>query len=708
MLMLLLVAISSIVTVGWISYSSGRDALTAAALNQLTSIRASKKIQIEGFFKTIRNQVSNLAEDRMIVSAMREMAAGFADFKGIEMKPEWNQKLEAFYRNDFLPKVAKVTGQTLRLEAFLPTTTEGRYAQYLYIANNPNPAAERYELKDARDGSTFSAAHVKYQGIISKFCLDFRYDNLMMIDQSGNVVYTFGKSPIFGTNLLDGPYSETIAGDLYRALRKSGTVGEVKVEDFASLASVAGKPAALMGAAVFDGPTQIGVLFLQFPVDEINRVMTDSFGWLQDGLGKTGEVYLAGPDMLMRSRSRLLHENPRLFYQELEDAGYAPDDIDRVRRMGTATLAQPVRTTAVESALAGRTGTAIVRNYRGVQVLAAYAPIYVPGLRWVIVAEMEASEAFAPMIALTYKILISSSTMVLIVTVLAAFLGRRFVQPIFRLLEGAHRLEAGEKDVSIDVGSNDEFADLGVAFNQMAHVLVTTTDALDSRTRERNDLLDNLLPPAASARMKEGQASVIEEYPEISILYANFLSFGQSGLSMAEQSLGMLNDLVVAIDDAAERAGIEKLSSNGATYVACCGLSRERLDHASRTVDFAQDMLQIVRRIRRDRHAHIQVQIGIDSGPATGGVVGRTHFSYYLSGETMSITGILALQCPPDSILVGQQAYSFTGKLYPFVGPMQIIRTGGTSAISAWQLRPTDTKSAAAPSSTETQGVSHV
>lgn len=72
----------------------------------------------------------------------------------------------------------------------------------------------------------------------------------------------------------------------------------------------------------------------------------------------------------------------------------------------------------------------------------------------------------------------------------------------------------------------------------------------------------------------------------------------QSGIAAAEQSLATVNDLVLALDDGAERAGIEKLNGNGLTYVACCGMSRDRLDHA--IIDFAQEMLRIVRRIRRD------------------------------------------------------------------------------------------------------------
>lgn len=711
-LMLLLVAVTSIATVGWVSYSSGEDALRTAALNQLISVRASKKVQIEAFFKTIRNQVSNLADDRMMISALREMTVGFNKFKGTEIKPEWDARLQAFYREDFLPKLAKGTGQTPRFEAFFPTTPEARFAQYLYIASNPNPPVERFELNDARDGSDYSAAHARYHPIFSKFVQDFRYDNLILIDQAGDVVYTFTKSPLFATNLLDGPYSEGNAAALFKSLRRSTNLGEVRVEDFAHTPSAAGKPVGFMGAAVLDGSTQIGVMILQIPVDEINRVMTDNFGWIQDGLGKTGEVYLVGSDRLMRSRSRLLHEDPELFFKQLTRAGYSADDIATVRRFGTATLAQPVRTQSVESALAGKTDIIVNRNYRGVNALTAYAPLYVLGLRWVIVAQIESSEAFAPLTDLTRRIVLSSAIMILIVTALAAYMSRRFVRPIVRLVEGAHRLEAGDRGVNVDVETRDEFADLGASFNHMSKTLTERNELLDIRTRERDELLDNLLPPAAAARMKKGQPPVVDEYLEISVLYANLLPVDESHWSKdAETSLDISLALVAAIDDAAEARGVEKSGCTGATYIACCGISAERADHASRMLLFAEDILTVARRLHRDRRAKIRVQIGIDSGPAAGGVAGRARLSYYLSGETVSIAAILASQCPPGEILVARQTYTYTQKLFNFGAPVRVIPPQGGSPVTAWPLKPAETKSAvsspSSPPSGETLGVSH-
>jgi class 3 adenylate cyclase len=205
--------------------------------------------------------------------------------------------------------------------------------------------------------------------------------------------------------------------------------------------------------------------------------------------------------------------------------------------------------------------------------------------------------------------------------------------------------------------------------------------------------------------MKQGLQPVTDVYSEISVLYANILVLGDSGWAgNAEKSLSLLNDLVIALDDAAERRGIEKLSSNGATYVACCGMSEQRLDQASRIVDFAQDVLRTARRLDRERHASVQVQIGVDSGPAAGGIVGRTRFSYYVSGETMSTAYTLAGQALPDTVLISRHVHDSAENLYQFHSPIQVATPGGDS-VTAWPLKSTEARSGPSQGSAERQGV---
>jgi class 3 adenylate cyclase len=127
-------------------------------------------------------------------------------------------------------------------------------------------------------------------------------------------------------------------------------------------------------------------------------------------------------------------------------------------------------------------------------------------------------------------------------------------------------------------------------------------------------------------------------------------------------------------------------------YAACCGLSGGCPDHAARIVEFALDLLGIVRRMPRDRRPP-RLQIGLDSGPAAGGVVGRTRIGYCLSGETVSIAAILCAQCPPDSILAAREVYQAASGRFRF-GPAEAITAPGR-ILPAWPLKAGEARSAA-------------
>jgi methyl-accepting chemotaxis protein len=51
---------------------------------------------------------------------------------------------------------------------------------------------------------------------------------------------------------------------------------------------------------------KVGILIFQFPIDRLNTIMKE-----RDGLGDTGETYLVGEDLLMRSDSFLARKTIR-------------------------------------------------------------------------------------------------------------------------------------------------------------------------------------------------------------------------------------------------------------------------------------------------------------------------------------------------------------------------------------------------------------
>ena len=413
--------------------------------------------------------------------------------------------------------------------------------------------------------------------------------------------------------------------------------------------------------------------------------MTNGGHWDQDGLGKTGEVYLVGQDMLMRSRSRPLTVDPAGFFSQLEAAGYSRDEIERVRRTGMATLAQRAETVSARQALTGHPGTEFDTDYHGRQVLASYAPLEIPGLHWGIIAEMEAGEAFAPLQALTRRVLVSTVVIILLVSGIAAILGRLFVRPVNRLIDGVREIDAGNEAVVLEVNSKDEFADLAVAFNVMSSRLRTKTKDLEASRGACALLMTRMLPAAVHRHV--GQPSVAERFDEASILCAELTGIAElTGALRGRDALRLLNDLIASIDDAARRNNVEKLRTVGGCYLAASGLPVQQLDHAARIVDFACELPRLVARVRVDRGLAIGVRIGIASGPELGGIVGETRMTYDVFGETVDLAKAIAAAAKPGDVIVSASCHDLVQDLYPFGPPVEEPFKGGKVA-TVWPLR---------------------
>jgi len=75
----------------------------------------------------------------------------------------------------------------------------------------------------------------------------------------------------------------------------------------------------------------------------------------------------------------------------------------------------------------------------------------------------------------------------------------------------------------------------------------------------------------------------------------------------------------------------------GSSYLAVSGLSVERPDHTALMVQFASEVVRIVKRFNAERGVNLVAEIGINAGPVVGGLVGRRKFIYDLWGDTVKV-----------------------------------------------------------------------
>jgi class 3 adenylate cyclase len=685
--MLLTVSSCSILVTAYIGYRSGQSNLTDRVFNQLTSLRTTKSYQIESYFKTIRNHIQTLSEDPTVVGALQEFTVAYGQLETTPVPADFDQKLAAYYQKEFLPRLAKTEKGSPVLNSFLPQTPAARTLQYRYIAANPNPVGKKHLLDSAKDGSQYSRLHARYHPIFRKIIEKFGYYDMFLINPQGTVVYTVYKETDFTTSYTSGAYNESNLARLVATVRRSKERDYARLIDFEGYAPSYGAPAAFIAAPIFNQSKFVGVLAVQLPVDEINTVMTGNRNWAQDGLGSSGETYLVGRDYSMRSVSRFLVDSPEEYFKTLKTLGVGDAILNRIRQYNTSILEQKVMTKAASEALAGRRGTQIIRDYRDIPVLSSYAPLQIDGLEWAILAEIDLSEAYAPIYAFGRQVLISATLLMLLVTLLAMALANLFVKPINQLIKSARKVEAGQLDTLVDLHTDDEFGELAQSFNAMVGSLQAQTNLVAEKNRENEQLLLSFFPAAIAKRLKRGEKEIADTVSNVTVLLSDLTGFTKLASELtAQEIVALLNDLVAGFDEAAERYGIEKIKTIGDSYMAICGLSVPYLDHDKRAVDFALEMLAIVRRFNHERGFQLNISIGIHSGDVTAGIIGRNRFIYDVWGNTVNLANALRVACPAGGMFVSSAVYHRLEDLYDFQ-PAEVLEGNGTAALKVWQLK---------------------
>jgi methyl-accepting chemotaxis protein len=399
----LIAGLVPIAVMGILSLNSSSKALKQQAFNQLVSVREIKKKQIEDYFTTIRKQIKTLSEDRMVIEATRYLKDGFSEFRmendisDTEIE-EYRAALKNYYTGDFTAQYKEQNnGDNPQAVNYLNQLDDDSIAmQYTYIAANHNQLGEKHKLDAAEGMASYNSYHKMYHPAIRSFLEEFGYYDIFIVDpDSGDIVYSVYKELDFSTSLKDGPYANTNFGRLFNDVNNSNDPNYVKLIDFEPYAPSYEGAASFIASPIFDGPEKVGVLLFQMPIDKINAVMTSDSDWKNVGLGDSGETYLIGNDLAMRSQSRFLIEDKEGYNTMMKGLGTDQGVLDKINAKDSTILLQKVATKGTRAAVAGNTNVEIFPDYRNVSVLSAYTPVEIEDVDWVIMSEIDEAEALS-------------------------------------------------------------------------------------------------------------------------------------------------------------------------------------------------------------------------------------------------------------------------------------------------------------------------
>src|SRR6266498_1215224 len=662
-----LLTLVAIGVVSWIGYVSARTSLRAASERELMGMQRSKASLIQNILTSARNEALSLSGSQETTDEAENLLTAYKQLGPEQVTPAMQAEVKRFYSEEFEPALTEHSAIDPPEESLLPTTSTGWYLHYHYVATGPKPYGPKRLLGSTTDKSAYGQAVARATGQLEGEVTRLGRENIILIDpETLDVFFSLQQSTILGTNLINGPYATSHLGELARSLRNSQNVDDYKVADYEPYYPRLGSPKAFVGTPVFDGPRMVAILVLHLPIEPLSKAISGDQQWEKEGLGKTGEVYLLGPDQTMRTDSRFLIEDRAAFLSTLRRSTLTTRTVDTIEKLGTTILTVPVKHEAAEAALLGETGVKELNDYRGVPVLMAYGPVDLDSLRWGVIAKIDVAEAMAPLGDYTKRVLGWGVGLSLLATLMALLLAQVLTRPITALVRAAKQVSQGDLDVKVEVIASDEYRELGEAFNEMVASLRTNQQELDRQVLENERLLVSLLPASGAAQMRDGNALARQSFADVTVAYVNLVGFESLSPELGEDdSMGLLSDIVAACDEAAEQHGVEKVRTIGSSYLAVSGLSLERPDHTARMVNFAREVVRIVRRFNAERGVCIGTEIGINAGPVIGGLVGRRKFIYDLWGDTVKLARGIESD-GKTSILVTRPVYERVRDLVDF------------------------------------------
>lgn len=684
--MLLCCSIVSVAVIGLLGFLTSRDDLRTVTSERLIELRESQKRAIEMVFSDLTNSLVAYTHGLTVREALQAFTTSYDQLSNATVSPAQQQATINYYNNKLVEPVASKTGVNLDVNALLPSSNAQKYLQAVYTVSS-RTNGDSIWIDNAGDGSAWSAANARFNNYFREIVTRFEYRDAMLLDTRGNIVYTANKGPELGTNILTGPYNESNLRGAYEKALGANAIDYVEITDFYPYQPRLDEPTAWLVSPVDTNGKVEGVMALPLPIAKINRIMTADKQWGAVGMGKTTETYLAGPDKLMRSASRLFLQDPGAYQHDAIAAGTPHEVVDKAIRLGMTTLVQPVDSAGLRAAQRGETGVTTDTNYLGNSVLEAYAPLNVPNsdLHWSILATRHTSEAFARIASLSKTLVFTVSTMIFVICVASMLLAQLILRPIRRLEVGTQKISSGDYDVKIPITSRDEIADLTRAFNEMSRNLAIKDELLKEQRRENDRLLFSLMPKPVAQRYREGQQTIAQEHHNVTVLFADIVGLDEISDDVSgDELIEIVDELVHQFDSAAVSLHVERVRTFHNGYLASCGVTTPRLDAIQRTVDFALEMRRIIDRFNNRTGHRLQLRAGITTGNVVSGLVGRPNLVYDMWGSAVS----LAHQMQPGSmqpgIYVTLPVYEAMRDTWKFT-PAGAISVGGSEQ-QIWEL----------------------
>ena len=304
--------------------------------------------------------------------------------------------------------------------------------QKRYIQDNPNPADQRH-LLDNPDVDVYDNLHAEYHAFFKSVALQYGYEDIMLVDKDGNVVYTVYKQEDFASNLTKGDWENTGLSKAYQLATERSLSDDPVFIDMSAYAVIADAPTAFIAKPVFRGDDRLGAVIVRFPNKIFNSIIS-----AREGLGKTGEV------VVLNANNELISNS---VHTEADD-----------------TLNVTITSPLIDEARNGALVSGFMDGYRNMVAEVVMNPVSYHGTTWVLAALVDKNEAFAAIATMRNWMIGIAIVLLGFAAGLGFWFSRSIVNPIKATIDDMTRLATGDPDFTLTgTERKDEVGDIALA-----------------------------------------------------------------------------------------------------------------------------------------------------------------------------------------------------------------------------------------------------
>ena len=333
----------------------------------------------------------------------------------------------------------------------------GATVRDLYVTNNPNPAGERQNLDRAKGTIPYNIHHAMFHPSFRSFLQAKGYEDALLINMSGDIIYNVTKGEDYGSNLLTGPFKEGNLGALFKTVTEAEP-GKVFFSDVAPYAANGDVATVFVGTKIVTPAGQnVGMIVLAVAAKRMEAIVART-----EGHDAAMDVYLVGPDLVARSGSG--SENGHVMLETLSE------------------------TDAIMSGLAGESIFYASTIGLGGTAVAAYSePVVVQGETWAIVAEENLAVLMGPATRSRNLLILISLLGAVPVFVVGWLFARSITKPLDQICRDMEEVSSGNLEINVQA------ADRGDEIGKIGKTLVSMQDDLRRAHQGEEQRADMLL-----------------------------------------------------------------------------------------------------------------------------------------------------------------------------------------------------------------------